>query len=220
MELLFFIIAGIVISIIFTAKTKNKEKSFRNINIANQNKINDYLKKSELLNCKKYISRDYANGIVFNEKKNEILLITKKFQHKDGSLEFNFNKFNTNKIMQSELVIDNQTIIYTSRGNQLAGMAVGGVLGGVVGMAIGGLSANKFNQEKIKSVNLKLLIEDTDSPTHKISFLSLVDPITGYVNKNGYSKNSSEVRTAFNNIEKWHGIMEVLIRQQNKAVNS
>ncbi|TCJ01045.1 hypothetical protein E0Y62_25950 [Cytobacillus praedii] len=168
---------------------------------------------------KKFISNDYSNGIIYDEHQDEVLLITKKFTKNDGSFEFEFKKFSSEKINKFEISMDNQTVYKTDRASQLFGTAVGVVALGGIGAIIGGLSGQKNNNEIIKSIQLKLLIDDIDSPSHKISFLSNVDQYTGKVN-NGYPKDSSEVRVAIKNIERWQGILEILIKQQNKVVNS
>ncbi|WP_165571646.1 hypothetical protein, partial [Cytobacillus praedii] len=199
--------------------TKNNTSKIKNSHMINQNTINSYLRKNELENMKKFISNDYSNGIIYDEHQDEVLLITKKFTKNDGSFEFEFKKFSSEKINKFEISMDNQTVYKTDRASQLFGTAVGVVALGGIGAIIGGLSGQKNNNEIIKSIQLKLLIDDIDSPSHKISFLSNVDQYTGKVN-NGYPKDSSEVRVAIKNIERWQGILEILIKQQNKVVNS
>lgn len=220
MELLIFLITGVIIVLMVTKTSyKNKGKQHRRIDIMNQNKIYDYLKEYELNDCKKFISKNFSNGIVLDEHRNELLFITKKFTKKDGLYEFDFKKIKTSDLLESEIVVDNQTLYKTVRSNQLVGMAVGSLLG-TAGMVIGGLSGSKIKHEKVKSVDLKLLVNNIEFPTYKISFLSNVDSITGQVNVNGFSKDSNEVRVALNHIEKWYGIIEVLIKQQNKELTS
>lgn len=219
-----FIIAGIVIFLAFFFSNKSNKSQTNHVQkrlISNQNKINTYLHEHELSNKKKYLSNDYSNGIIYDEDKEEIHLITKKHLKKsDGTLEYNFYKYKADLIIQSEIIFDNQTVYKTDRGSQLIGAAVGGLAFGSLGAIIAGLSSQKTKNETVKSIQMKLLIDDIDSPSYKINFLSNVDIYTAQINKNGYSKDSSQVKAALTNIERWQGIMEILIRKQNKAVNS
>ncbi|MFO1442789.1 hypothetical protein KDN24_06120 [Bacillus sp. Bva_UNVM-123] len=213
MALLFItlIISIGVITYYVNKNEKERSKKLRNVNITNQNKISEYLKSKEITESKKYISKDYSNAIILDERNNEILIITKKFKRKsDGTFEYSFNHYNFDRLIETELAIDNQIIHKSVRTNQLVGAAVGGAIFGSVGAIIGGLSGNKVEAQNIKSIELKISVEDIDYPIHKISFLSSEN------NKNGYSKDSNEVKVALKNIEKWYGILEIIINQQNK----
>lgn len=215
MEILFFIFIGIGVSLLFSMSNQGKEKSYRKSLINNQNKILAYLNQTNLQGAKKFLSRDFSSGIVFDEDNNEVLLITKR-----SANEYNFKKYPLSSFLQTEILIDNNTKYKTVRSSQMLGVIVGGTVAGAVGMAIGGLSADKIKQETIKSIDLKLLVDDTSSPSYKINFLSDVDPITGNTIKDGYFKYSSEVKSALMNAEKCYGLIEIAIRKQNKAVKS
>lgn len=215
MEILLIIVIGIGISLLFSTSSQKKGKTFRKSLIINQNKIFEYLEQNNLRNNRTFLSRDYSSGIVFDEDKKQILLITKKTPN-----EYNFKKYPLSSVLQSEILIDNNTKYKTVRSSQILGTVVGGAVAGAVGMAIGGLSADKIKQEAIKSIDLKILVDDPFYPSYKINFLSNVDPITGNIIKDGYFKNSSEVKAAVMNIEKCYGIIEIAIRKQNRAMQS
>lgn len=219
----FLIISGIilVLGFYFTNKSNTqKHKSKTSTLIKNQEQINDYLRNNELNESNKYISNDYSNGIVFNEKTGELLIITKKFKKNDGTFSYSFKHYTSNNLMESEVIIDNQSVYKTVRSNQLLGATVGGALLGGIGAILGGLSANKSKEDNIKSIQMKLSIDDLDSPSYKINFLSNVDSYTGEINKKGYSKDSSQVKAALSHVERWQGIMDIIIKQQNKAISS
>ncbi|MGD6876765.1 hypothetical protein [Bacillus infantis] len=219
MDFFLFVFIGLifVVAVVFTSNKKPKSKT--SINIENQNKIYAYLDEHNLTNQNKFISRDYSGALIHSEDTGMLSIIIPRIKKDNGEYDFNFISLPSSKIIEAEIIVDNHTIHKTVRGQQILNTAVGGVLFGSVGALIGGLTADKLKQEKIKSVDLKILTEDVNSPVHKLNFLKNIDPNTGEVIKDGYVKDSSEVRAALGNIEKWHGIMEIIIRQQNKSAN-
>ncbi|WP_080845547.1 hypothetical protein [Cytobacillus gottheilii] len=220
MEVLMLVAVAIIAYFLINGQSsKDNDKQIKNTLIANQNKLYAYLRSKEIYDCKKYISNDYQNGIVFDEKNNEILFISKKFTNDDGTFEYNYNKYKANQVFQSEIIVDDKSIYKTQRGSQLLGAAVGGFALGGIGAIIGGLSGNKTKETKVRSIQLKVSIADTSSPSYKVKFLSNVDPYTGQIDKNGYSTDSSKVKAALNHIERWQGIMDIIIKQQNKVAN-
>ncbi|MEC1715934.1 hypothetical protein [Schinkia azotoformans] len=206
--IIIIIVGGFIIFSLQNTKHKSNQ-------LSNQNKLFDLIKEQEINEQQKFISRDYSNALIVDNS-NNLHIFYKKYKKDNGEFEFGYAQYSADKIMESEIIIDNQTIQKTVRTSQLAGIAVGGLVAGGLGAVIGGLSGNKTSEEKIKNVDLKILVEDISKPSYKINFLTNFDPDTNYEYKKGYSKDSSEVRAAINNIEKWYGIMEILIRQQNK----
>lgn len=68
------------------------------------------------------------------------------------------------ELLSCSTIIDNETMTTTSRGNQVAGAIVGGVLLGGVGALVGALTSKKKSQKTIKNVQLKLLFNNLNSP--------------------------------------------------------
>lgn len=222
--MIWFIVGFIVVGAVYTwysnSQDYKKQKEKRSLMIDNQNEIIFHLRENNLENCKRYISRDYSCGIVYDEEKDELMFISKKHTRKDGVYVYNYNTINASQLISAELIIDNQTILNTSRTSQIGGALVGGMVAGGIGAIVGGLSGSKIKNENVNRVDMRIRVEDIDNPLIKINFLSPTNFETGQVMKNGYKRDSSEVRTAFNHAERWQGIMETLIRQQNKVVNS
>ncbi|WP_223198283.1 hypothetical protein [Bacillus velezensis] len=52
-----------------------------------------------------------------------------------------------------------------------SGIIAGGLLGGGIGAAIGGLSASSTQTEMVKSITLKITVENLKNPIHYIHFL-------------------------------------------------
>ncbi len=70
-------------------------------------------------------------------------------------------------VIESEIALDNQIISKVSK----SGIVAGGLLAGGIGAAIGGLSASSIQNEMVKSVTLKITVEDLGKPIHYIDFL-------------------------------------------------
>lgn len=98
--------------------------------------------------------------------------------------------------------MDGKTITKTSRGSQALGMAVGGVLGGGLGLLIGGLTASTSETKKIKNVSLKLLMNDLTTPVHEVGLIG-VSPATGY----------EPLNLALTQAEEWDNLLKIVLFQ-------
>ncbi|ULN54919.1 immunity protein [Bacillus subtilis] len=114
-------------------------------------------------------------------------------------------------IIESEIALDNQIISKVSK----SGIVAGGLLAGGIGAVIGGLSASSIQNEMVKSVTLKITVEDLSKPIHYIDFLPTQE-VEGY-NTQGYKKDSNVIQQALTNAEYWHGVMDVIIKKANKV---
>ncbi|MBP3047242.1 immunity protein [Bacillus subtilis subsp. subtilis] len=114
-------------------------------------------------------------------------------------------------IIESEIALGNQIISKVSK----SGIVAGGLLAGGIGAAIGGLSASSIQNEMVKSVTLKITVEDLSKPIHYIDFLPTQE-VEGY-NTQGYKKDSNVIQQALKNAEYWHGVMDVIIKKANKV---
>ncbi|WP_342576000.1 hypothetical protein [Paenibacillus sp. FSL M8-0142] len=114
-------------------------------------------------------------------------------------------------ILKSEILTDGVSITSTNRGSQLGGALLGGLLAGGVGAMIGGLSGSTTSQEKVKKIELNVIVNDTANPVHKITFL---DSETS-----AYAKDSQEYRDGYNTAYHCHQLMGVLIRQADEEDN-
>jgi len=108
------------------------------------------------------------------------------------------------EVIESEVIIDGQSVTKTSRASQFVGTAIGGVLAGGVGAIIGGLSGSKSTKEKVKGVSLKLIFNDTQNPVHLIDFIELTN--TG----------STIPEQALEEAKAWHDLLSVIINQGKK----
>ncbi|MBU5245204.1 immunity protein [Bacillus halotolerans] len=148
----------------------------------------------------------YKTKIAFKESDS----LVKIYQlNRDGHIEQYTIPFSN--IIESEITLDNQMISKVSK----SGIVAGGLLAGGIGAAIGGLSASSIQNEMVKSVTLKITVEDLSKPIHYIDFLPTQE-VEGY-NTQGYKKDSNIIQQALKNAEYWHGVMDVIIKKANKV---
>jgi hypothetical protein len=180
----------------------SKSTSKHNIKeeITQQNKIYNLIKNNVSIKSKEYLNNDFTKAIILDETNRKI--------HFLSTITNNCETFNFDDLIETELIIDNDSVTKTSRGSQLIGSVVGGTIAGVPGMIIGGLSSQKISSERIKNMSIKLTFNDMDNPVYKFNFLN---------SPSGVCKDSHEYRIAMNYIEKWYGYFIVIIKQHNNA---
>jgi len=99
----------------------------------------------------------------------------------------------------------------TSRSSQIGGAILGGILAGGVGTIIGGLSGKTSSKEKVKTIHLKIIVNDTKNPLQTITFLSeptLID------------RNSEKFIKANKEVIHWHSLFKVIIDMSDKEDKS
>jgi hypothetical protein len=170
--------------------------------------INEIRSDSNFVPTKSYFSKNNKSGIEINEENKMVRLF-----FMDGE-EVKSKIYPFSSIIESEIKVDNQSVLKTSRSSQLAGAVVGGVFAGGVGAIIGGLSGEKTKNEYIKNVDLYIKVRDYSTPLFKINFLSNIDEL-GFENKKGFKKNHKDVQSALQDVEYWHSIMDLIIKDNS-----
>lgn len=115
-------------------------------------------------------------------------------------------------MLSCEIFTDGDTVTKTSRSSQAGGALVGGVLLGGVGAIIGGLSGKKTAVEKVRRVDLRIVVNNTQKPVHDINLYS------GETNKN-----SMFHKAATEKARHWHSLIAILIKradEEDKAKES
>jgi hypothetical protein len=153
-------------------------------------------------NNKRFINPENTKAIVLDESNKKVYLFSPTNNIK---LDYNFDD-----IIQSEVIVDGNTITSTNRGSQLMGMVVGGILAGGVGAIVGGLFGGKTSKDEIKNIELKLTINNMNNSIFKVNFL----PFT----KVGWSKDSTKVKNSLSEIETWQGYFDIILKQQNNVI--
>jgi len=147
----------------------------------------------------KYISDSSGVSIAYDKKRKKICLLV---GHKAELYEYK-------DIIQSELDIDGETVLKQSITGTVGRSVVGGVLGGGVGAIIGGTTGKKTGKEKIKNIDLKIIVNNSKSPVYRINFMSTETSKRGFIYNISYGE-----------AEKWHGIITTLIKQADIEQNN
>lgn len=163
--------------------------------------INDKLKEIGFKSSKFFIDERSNSAIAYDKDKNKFAVIN------TVNNILNVSQFDSSEILQSEIVEDNQSISKTSRSSQVGGALVGAALTGGVGAIIGGLSANRIEKKEVRSLYLKVIVNDIDEPVRTIKFLHRDSPI---------EKKNPIYQHYFTEIDKWHNMIKVLIKQSNQ----
>ena len=112
-------------------------------------------------------------------------------------------------IVSVELFEDGTSITKTVRSSQIGGAILGGLLLGGVGAIIGGLSGRTETSGKVKHIDLRLIVNDTNAPLHDVAFMNTEG------NKGGFTYTQ-----AIHLARHWHGIVEVLIKRADAEERS
>jgi hypothetical protein len=147
-----------------------------------------------------YISDSSGVSIAFDAERKKVCFLTveprpKILTYKD--------------LLKSEIVIDGETVVSQSTTSTIGRALLGGLLAGGVGAIIGGATTPQKQVDKVNTINLKVYVNDPQSPIYKVRFLDAV----------GVKKGSFIYNSAHGNAEKWHGIIAALINQANKEEN-
>lgn len=193
--IIIFLIISVVVAFLTNKNpiTEQKDK---------QDKLDILIKHNVIEKSRIYINEKFSKSIVIDEPNKKVHLLY--------ILENKCNTYSYEDIIQAEVLIDNNAITTTNRGSQVVSSIVGGVIAGVPGMIIGGLSSKKTSTEKIKSIELKLTLNDMDNVIYKIDFL--------IHSGKGFAKDSPEVKNAITSIDKWNGFFDIILKQQNSVI--
>lgn len=187
-------VAVIIVAAIFQFIESEKEKKKRGDIFSNL---------ADFEATDKYVSQNAGISVAFDSKRKKVAFLSK-------TCETVFYSYKD--ILTSEIEIDGETTTITKTKKSTTSVVgralIGGILTGGIGAVIGGLtgksSSSSKQKDKIRSINLKITVNDLSNPIHKINFLNIVT-----------KKGSFIYKVANEQVEKWHGIFSVLINQGN-----
>jgi hypothetical protein len=154
------------------------------------NELTDFSASQKIMGC------DGASGFAIDEGRKKIGLITNQLN------VVSIRVVSYRDLISSEIFEDGSTITRTSRNSQLGGALIGGIALGGIGAIIGGLSGNTRTSGKIKRVDLRLIVNDTQKPVHDVTFQNLEGNAGGLIHQ-----------AALNQARHWHSLCEVLIKR-------
>ena len=162
----------------------------------------DKFKKLENFEVSKgMISNDLKNGIAIDNKKNKFCIL----KNNDGNI--NTTIYTYKDLLESEILEDGQGTTKTSRGSQIGGVLIGGLVLGGVGAIIGGLSGKKTHIDKVNSIDLKVIVNDTNSPMIILNF---------FKSKDGEEKSTPTYKSNIREIREWNSLLSVLIKKADE----
>ncbi|MEE2025048.1 SHOCT domain-containing protein [Alkalimonas mucilaginosa] len=184
-----FLIAAVVIAIFQLQMTaKRKEKMEKRL------KIQPNFKPTQ-----KIMAENGLAGIAIDENSKKICLIDNSGPH------VTTRTFSYKDVLSCEIFSDGDSITKTYRTSQAGGALVGGLLLGGVGAIIGGLSGSKKNIEKVKTIDLRIVVNDTNKPTHDVNLMDIET-----------KKNSFIHKAAMEKARHWHSLVAVLIKRADE----
>ncbi len=197
---LFFSITLFLIAIVvfFMKYLKREEEKF-------DARVNNLLSKITEFNAtQKYLNLASESGIAVDEASNKLCF----FEKKNESLQPYIYSYN--QLVECELVEDGDTVTKTSRASQLGGALVGGLIAGGVGTIVGGLSGKRKSLQKVRRVDLKIIVNDTRKPVHILNFFDYET-----------EKGSIQYQNVMAKANHWYGLISVYIKraeQESKLI--
>jgi len=118
------------------------------------------------------------------------------------NIQYSTSTFDYKDILETEVIIDGETVTKTSRSSQVGGAILGGILAGGVGAIIGGLSGKSSSKEKVKTIQFKIIVNDIKEPLQIITFFNESKSI---------DRNNEKFIKANKEIMHWHSLFKIII---------
>ena len=140
-----------------------------------------------------------VSGLAIDEGRHKVCLIN--ISH---GTEVHRRVVSYKDVISVELFLDGASVSKTDQSSQAGGALVGGLMFGGLGMVVGALSgkAKTETTKKLDRIDLRLTLNDTQSPLHEVSFLHP---------KEFKGKGSQD--EALQLARQWNGIVSAAIRQ-------
>lgn len=212
---IFFIVVIVILVAGNAIERSENEKKVSN-NTANSKKIRTTINEFDEDSIT-FISKNKETAVALSEDEREVLIMSATQIKSDVPYIYKERTIKFDDIIQSEVIIDNETVTKTARGSQVGGAVIGGVLLGGVGAIIGGLSGGTRSKEEIRNIDIKLTVNDMNDPVSVITFLHDIDFESEFRErlKRGHSKDSVEFTNAIKQAEKWQGMFDVILKSRN-----
>lgn len=142
------------------------------------------------------VSEDGKTGLAIDENKKKLCFANCL----NGKVSL--DEIGYQDILASEIVENGETVTKTSRGSQVAGAVIGGLVFGGIGAVVGGLSGNTKSSSRIRTLDLQVTVKNVRTPIRVINFLN-----------HETNKNSVHYTSALKAATHWHGIISVLLKE-------
>jgi hypothetical protein len=197
----------LVVLLVLGFYTEHRSKRKREENEDQQRSIRE----TGISNLRKQTDFEVTSRFVGNPQVSQMISIDenkKKVSFIDGE---QYRVYNYRDILSSEVLIDGNEIIKTSRTSQIGGALIGGILAGGVGAIIGGLSADQTKESKVSKVDVLIVVNDTRNPTFVLNFFNKDDK------DSLYPYPIEMVKDEIEQAQQLHRLISVLIRQADEA---
>lgn len=170
----------------------------------------------------------YPYFLIFDNKNQNLYII--------NTIKASYNELKYNNIISIEIIEDGQLIFKKSIMRTIGGAITGGVIAGGAGAVVGGLSGDNTAHKEIKSIIIKLLIRDINTPSVELKLDNafktkqanqIKDSINVIIDKIDRESSSDISQSIADeliklNTLKEQGILteEEFIQQKNKILNS
>lgn len=207
-----FIIVCLILHFV-VSRTKIVQNT-KNAPQINRNTLQQVIKESGAKGIE-YVSYNFKSAAILDEVNSKLYIYNYTDRDRYNHFSYSYSVVDLDDIIESEVIVDDNTITKVGRGSQVIGAAIGGAVLGGVGAIIGGLSGNKTSSKEIKNIDIKLTVNDLNNPVYKINFLnSETESYNTY--KTGHRKDSFLCERALEQVDKWQGMFEVILHEQKQ----
>jgi hypothetical protein len=116
-------------------------------------------------------------------------------------------QYSFSQIASVEIDENEETISKVNRGSQVVGAAVGGLVMGPLGGLIGGLSASSRSRPRLRSISLKITVDDAMNPVYRIIF---------FQSPGGVDPEDPSAREAMSQAERFQAHLKNAMRQAER----
>jgi hypothetical protein len=146
------------------------------------------------------MSLDGSTGIAIDESRKKVCLlvvpeagvISRVFSYKD--------------LLSSEIHEDGIMLTKTNRMSQLGSALIGGLVFGPLGTVIGGVTGSTRATNKVRGLELRITVNDTQNPFHVIKFNFGI----------AVSQQNMLYKESLEQAQHWHNLIAVLIRRADE----
>jgi phosphate/sulfate permease len=177
---LFFTSSGKDLARKYNAKlTRAAEKKAQEFKEYYRNKSSAFSDLNGFSSSYSMFSTDGKSAISIDENSKKICLLNTSQGQSFNSFDIRTAKrkiVSHSDILEVSIFEDGNSVTTTSRTSQVAGAVIGNLMMGGTGFLIGALTGSKKTSVTISSLEVRLLINDTKSPTWSIAFIRAETP--------------------------------------------
>lgn len=149
-----------------------------------------------------FVSTENLTGIAIDVGRRRLLLADETA---------GLRQFEASQVVSCEILEDKVQLAFVNRGSQLARAAVGGILLGGAGAAVGALTASKRSVDNVQKVILRLVTDNFNRPSHDMVLLDWS------LRKKGIKRSNFFYRQARQVAELWHGRVLAMLKAEESG---